>query len=97
MAVFSAETDGYKESLALIDTLKTMRIHACIAPGCVSIFCYPDQVPLIQQACKEQNALFRTGYIGKTQDLLLKSQDGVELLKKVQGNSQAIVNEWKDS
>jgi len=95
MTVFSAETDGYKKACELIKALKVVGIEACLAPGCVSISCQPDQVLLVQKVCKEQNALFRVGFIGHSQNFLLKSTDG-ELLKETQGNAQAVINEWKE-
>jgi len=96
MAIYSGETDGYKESCLLVENLRAAGIEASIGAGCVAIGCKPDQVNLAKEICKKSNAIFRTGHIGKQQELFLQSSNGREYLKQSKANAQAIVKEWEE-
>jgi hypothetical protein len=96
MTVFSAETDSYQDAYKLVKNLQVAGIESHITTGAVSIHCRPDQVNLAQTICSESNAIFRCGYIGKTQELLSKTTEGVNSLIKCQGDARSVVNEWKN-
>jgi hypothetical protein len=96
MTVYSAETDSYQDACELIKKLQVAGIEGHIATGAVSIHCRLEQVNLAQSICNQSNAIFWCGYIGKTQELFLKTTEGVNLLIKCQRDAQSIVDEWKD-
>lgn len=94
MTVYSGETSSYQDACRLIKKLHAVGIESCLTSGAVSIQCKPDQVNLAQQICEKEGIAFRCGYIGVQQELLVKSSDGIELLKQRQGDARSVVNEW---
>jgi hypothetical protein len=96
MAVYSVETNSYSEACVLIKKLQVIGAECYLSCGCVAVQCKPDQLNLVQEICSNSNATFRSGYIGTQQDVLLKSSDGAVLAKKIQGDAQAIIQEWKE-
>lgn len=96
MTVYSGETNSYQDACRLIKRLQAAGIESCLTSGAVSINCKPDQVNLAQEICEKSNAAFRCGYIGRQQELLLKSLDGVDLVKQRQNDARSVVDEWKN-
>lgn len=96
MTVYSGETSSYQDACRLIKRLQAAGIESCLTSGAVSIQCKPEQINLAQEICEKLNIAFRCGYTGAQQEILLKSSDGVELLKQSQGDARSVINEWKD-
>lgn len=95
MTVYSGEATNYQDACRLIKRLQAAGIESCLTSGAVSIHCKPDQVNLAQKICEQQNIAFRCGYIGGQQEVLLKSPNGIDLLKQKQGDARSIVDEWR--
>lgn len=96
MTVYSAETNGYKEACELVESFRVAGIESALSMGCVTVYCKPDQVNLAKKICTDSGAIFRSGHIGRTQDILIKSLDGAALLKKAHGDAQAVIKEWEE-
>lgn len=95
MTVYSGETNSYQDACRLIKRLQAAGIESCLTSGAVSINCKPDQINLAQEICEKENIAFRCGYVGGQQEVLLRSPDGVDLLKQKQGDARSVVDEWK--
>jgi hypothetical protein len=95
MAQFTAASNGgYQGAMQLIGALKRAGIEAGITTGGVWVSITPDQVPLAEKACKDNNGKLICGPTDHQSEILAQSPDGWEVLKKATNDAIAVKKEW---